>query len=134
MDAQEPNRAPPGGSFSAILDFVQSLAPQDGEAFGRFIVAILCKLAELDRDVYEYFLSGVVSRELLAAGLLVALEQVKQALASGDDNRALERVNAIEGWVRTIEYQGSQERLELLLAEEPKGALTGVGSPPTRVM
>jgi hypothetical protein len=131
---QEPSRAHPGGALSVILDFVQPLATQNPEAFGRFVVAILCKLAEMDRGAYEYFLSGMVSRELLAAGLLVALEQAKQALSSGEINRALERVNAIEGWVHTIEYQGSRENLERLQAEDQEAALAVVGSPPTYVM
>ena len=134
MDDQEPSRAHPSGPLSAILDFIQPLATQNPEAFGRFIVAILCKLAELDRDAYEYFLSGMVSRELLAAGVLVALEQVKQALASGDINGALERVNAIEGWVRLVEYQGSQERLEHLLAENEKATPKTAGYPHAYVM
>ena len=134
MTDQEPTLAHSGSSFSAILDFVQSLAKHDGEAFARFIVAILCKMAELDRDAYEHFLSGVVSRELLGAGLSVALEQAKQALASGDINRALERVNAIEGWMRLVEYEGSQERLERLLAEDEKTALKAAGSSHAYVM
>ena len=134
MADQEPTLAHSGSSFSAILDFVQSLAKHDGEAFARFIVAILCKLEELDRDAYEHFLSGVVSRELVSAGLLVVLEQAKQALASGDINRAVERVNAIEGWMRLVEYQGSQERLERLLAEEEKAAPKSAGSPHAYVM
>ncbi len=91
----------------------------------------LSKLAELDRDAYEYLMGGVISQELRAAGLLVALEQVKQALASGNIDHVAERVTAIEGWVRTIEYLGLRERLELLLAQEQKPVAT---SPQTYIM
>jgi hypothetical protein len=103
--------------ITAILDSAKRLALHDPDAFGKFVVEILCQLAELDRDAYDYLLGGMISRELLAAGLLVALEQAKQALASGDALRVVERVNAIESWVRTIEHLGSRERVEALMAE-----------------
>jgi hypothetical protein len=59
------------------------LAAQNPEVFGRLVVEILCRLADLDRDAYEFLVGGMVSRELCGAGLLVALEQARQALALG---------------------------------------------------
>jgi hypothetical protein len=131
---QEPDRPQPVDSFSAILDFVHSLALQNPEAFGRFATEMLRTVGELDRDAYVYFWNSLVSRALLASGVLVALEQAKQALASGDINQASERMNAIGDWVRTIEYLGSRERVAFLLAEEQKTALTGARSPGSYLM
>jgi hypothetical protein len=76
-------------------------------------------------------MSGVISRELRAAGLTVALEQAKQAFLLGNTDRAEERLSAIEGWLRTLEYLGARERLELLLAQEQK---IGATSAQTYVM
>ncbi|MGH9546638.1 MAG: hypothetical protein ACRD23_15630 [Terriglobales bacterium] len=131
MGDQESDRHYRAESASAILESIHSLARQNPEAFGELVVKILCKLAEWDRGAYEYLMSGVVSRELRAAGLLVALEQAKQALSQGHADRVEERVSAIEGWVHAIEYLGSQERLELLLAQEQK---PGAASPQTYLM
>jgi hypothetical protein len=107
-----------GGQELAILEAVQSLATANPEAFGKLVVEILCKLAELDRDAYEYLIGGMISRELCAAGLQVALEQAKQALSLGNTGRVEERISAIEDWLRAVETLGSRERFELLLAEE----------------
>lgn len=131
MGDQESNRHHRADSASAILEPIQRLTTQNPEAFGELVVQILCKFAELDREAYEYLMAGVISQELRAAGLLVALEQVKQALASGNIDGVRERVTAIEGWVRRIEYLGSRERLDLLLAQEQK---PGATSPQTYIM
>jgi hypothetical protein len=105
-------------SASAILESVQSLARQNPEAFGKLVVQILCTLADLDRDAYDFLVGGMFSRELRAAGLNVALEQAKQALSLGRSDRVEERLSAIETWVRSAEYLGSRERLELLTVDE----------------
>ena len=120
MADQESDRHHREDLGSAILESIQSLAAQNPEAFGELTTTILCKLAELDRDAYEYLMNRVISQELCAAGLKVALEQAKQALSLGDTDRVVERVNAIEGWLCTMEYLGSRERLELLLTQERK--------------
>jgi hypothetical protein len=121
---QESNRYQRADLASTILESIQSLARQNPEAFGALVIEILCKLAEWDRDAYEYLMSGVILRELCAAGLTVALEQAKQALLLGNTDRAEERLSAIEGWLRTLEYLNSRERLELLLAQEQKTGAT----------
>jgi len=108
-------------SASAILESVQLLAAQDPEAFGELVVEILCKLAELDCDAYEFLVGGMVSRELQGAGFVVALEQAKRSLALGNPGQAAERMNAMGLWVRSIEDLGSRERLGFLPAEKPKG-------------
>jgi len=105
-------------SASAILESIQALARQNPEAFGKLVVQTLCTLADLDRDAYDFLVGGMFSRELRAAGLKVALEQAKQALSLGRSDRVEERLSAIEGWVRSAEYLGSRERLELLAADE----------------
>jgi hypothetical protein len=128
---QESNRYQRADLASTILESIQSLARQNPEAFGALVIEILCKLAEWDRDAYEYLMSGVISRELRAAGLTVALEQAKQAFLLGNTDRAEERLSAIEGWLRTLEYLGARERLELLLAQEQK---IGATSAQTYVM
>jgi len=118
---EESARLLPIVSASGILEFVQVLATQDPEAFGQLVVEILCRLADLDRDAYEFLVGGMVSKELCGAGLLVALEQAKQALALGKVDQAAERVNAIDVWVRSVEDLGSRERLDLLPAEGAEG-------------
>jgi hypothetical protein len=105
---------------SAILESIRSLSEQNPGAFGQLVVELLCKLAEMDHDAYEYLMSGVVSRELHAAGMRVALAQAKQALSLGNTNRAEERLGAIEAWLHTVEYLGSRERLDILLTGEQK--------------
>ena len=111
-------------STSAILDSVQSLATQDPAAFGKLVVEILWKLAEFDRDAYECLMGRVISQELHAAGLKIALEQAKEALSLGHSGRVEERVTAIEGWIRSVEYLGSRERFELLSAGEQEAKPT----------
>jgi len=103
----------PRVSASGILDSVHLLATESPEAFGKLVVEILCKLAEVDRDAYEYLVGGMISREQCSAGLKVALEQAKQALTLGHTDRVEERISAIEDWIRAVEYLGSQGRLEL---------------------
>lgn len=119
---------------ATLLDWAHWMATQDPEAFGRLVVEILRKVADLDRDVYECLWGGMISGELQAAGLLVALEQAKQALSSGDIDRVRERVGAIEGWVRTIEYLGSRDRLAILAGERGESPTEGVRSPNAYVM
>jgi hypothetical protein len=104
---------------SAILEAVQSLAAQNSEAFGDLVVKILCTLAELDRAAYECLMGGMISRELSAAGLSVALAQAKQAFSRGQYDRSEERITAIEQWLHSVEGLGSRERLEIRSAEEP---------------
>jgi len=135
VDGQKPVRHGRTNSISAILDSAERLAFEDAEAFGRLVVEILCKLAEFDREAYEFFVGGMIAREMQAAGLLVALEQVKQALASGDVHYAAERVSAIEGWVRRVEYLGSTEkRLEILAGRKAEGRTEGAKSSSGYVM
>src|SRR5713226_8386996 len=100
-------------SASAILESVHLLATWNPEAFGSLVVEMLCKLAELDRDAYEYLVGGMISREQRSAGLKVAVEQAKQALTLGHTDRVEERISAIEAWICAVEYLGSQGRLEL---------------------
>jgi hypothetical protein len=70
---QESDRHHRSNSAIEILESVELLATQDPEAFGELVVKILCKLAELDRDTYEYLMGVMISRELRAAGLKVTL-------------------------------------------------------------
>jgi hypothetical protein len=70
---QESDRHHRSNSAIEILESVELLATQDPEAFGELVVKILCKLAELDRDTYEYLMGVMISREPRAAGLKVAL-------------------------------------------------------------
>ena len=130
MSDQEDHRCG-ANSASEILESIQSLAVHNPEAFGELFVKILFKMAEWDRAAYEYLIGGVISRELCSAGMNVALDQAKQALLLGNTDRAEERLSAIECWLRTLEYLGSPERLELLLAQEQK---TGATSTETYVM
>jgi hypothetical protein len=94
------------------------LATENPEAFGNLVVEMLCKLAELDRDAYEYLVGGMISREQRSAGLKVALEQAKQALTLGHTDRVEERISAIEAWICAIEWLGSRRTVELASAEE----------------
>jgi hypothetical protein len=127
VGALESDRGRGENPVSAILESIRLLSKQEPAVFGQLVVEILCKLAELDRDAYEYLMSGVVSRELHAAGMRVALAQAKQALSLGNADRAEERLGAIEAWLHTIEYLGSRERLDILLTGEQK-------APPNYVM
>lgn len=107
---------------SEILESIQLLATQDPEAFGELVVKILCKLAELDRETYEYLMGVMISRELRAAGLKVALEQAKQSLSLGHKDLVAERLSVIEGWACMVEYLGSREKLVRLLAPGQQSA------------
>lgn len=115
-------------SAEAILESIQLLAAQNPEAFGKVVVEILCELAEVDRDAYEYLVGGMISREQRSAGLKVALEQARQALVLGHADRVEERITAIEGWIRAVEYLASRERLELLSAGEQEAKPTSPGN------
>jgi hypothetical protein len=119
---REPIRHHRPDSAFEILESIELLATQDPEAFGEIVVKILCKLAELERDTYEYLMGVMISRELRAAGLKVALEQAKQSLSLGHRDLIAERLSAIEGWACMVEYLGSRERLARLLAPGQQSA------------
>lgn len=126
MSDQESDRHHRPNSAIEILESVELLATKDPEAFGELVVKILCKLAELDRDTYEYLMGVMISRELRAAGLKVALEQAKQSLSLGHKDLIAERLSAIEGWACMVEYLGSRQRSARLLAT---GAAVRSGAP-----
>ena len=109
---------------AAVLDSIRRLAAQDPPTFRKLVVDVLCTLAEVNQNAYEYVISGIMSRELELAGFLVALEETKHALDLGFPDRARERLSAISFWLHSVEYLGSQKRLEFLLAEEERLGLT----------
>jgi hypothetical protein len=109
---------------AAVLDSIQRLAAQDPATFRKLVVEVLCTLAEVNRNAYEYLISGIMAREMEMAGFLVALEEAKQALASGFPDRASERLSVASLWLNSVEYLGSRKRLEFLVAEEQRLGLT----------
>jgi hypothetical protein len=100
-----------------LLRAVQELAKRDLDAFVILYFHAMVLLMELDRAGYEYLTAGVMAETFRDCGFLEALEQLKQKLDSGDLEGALERLEAIKTWERSIEKLASQERFQVLLAE-----------------
>ena len=99
-------------TVASILQSAKLLALRSPEEFGDLVVMVLRTLADFDSDAYELFVSGIVSRELRAAGLKVALEQTNQALSLGRIDSAEERVTAISEWVSRLEALSLRLRLQ----------------------
>jgi len=105
-----------------LEDSIQDLAKRDPDAFVMLYFLATALVVELDRAGYEYLAAGVMLKTFRESGFIQALEQLKQKLDGGDIQGALERMEAIKGWVRTIEDLASQERFETLLAEHTQAA------------
>lgn len=77
-------------SAPAILDSIQRLAKQDSEAFAMLFLQFTSRLVELDRDGYNFVMSGVIHRMSEAWGVQHALGELKQKLAANDIPAAIE--------------------------------------------
>jgi hypothetical protein len=114
-----PEKRPEAG---ALLDSVKDLANRDADAFVMLYFQVTALVVELDRAGYEYLAAGVMVKTFRESGFIQALAQLKQKLDGGDVQGALERLEAIKGWVQTIKDLASQERFETLLAEHTQAA------------
>jgi hypothetical protein len=101
---------------------MQDLAKRDPDPFVMLYFQATALVVELDRAGYEYLAAGVMVKTFRESGFIQALEQLKQKLDSEDVQVALERLQAINGWVQTIKDFASQERFETLLAEHKQAA------------
>jgi len=115
------------------IENIQRLAREDPDAFVLLYFRATSLLVEVDPAGYEYLMAGVILKTFRESGFIVALEQLRMRLSSGDALGAMERLDAIRNWSRRIEGLASQERLQELLAEHEKAAvpdpIVGHGSP-----
>jgi len=104
------------------IEDIQRLAKEDPDAFVLLYFQATSLLVEVDAAGYEYLMAGIMLKTFRESGLMVALEQLRMRLSSGDARGAVERLDAIRDWSRRIEDLASQERLQELLAEHEKAA------------
>jgi hypothetical protein len=109
-------------SVSSISSSVQRLAKEDPDAFVLLYFQATSLSVEVDPAGYEYLMAGVMLKTFRESGLIIALEQVRMWLCSGDGLGTPERLDAIRDWSRRIEDLASQRRLQELLAEHEKAA------------
>jgi hypothetical protein len=121
-------------SASTLRDFGKWLALHNPASFGRLAIDFLCTLAEVDHDAGGYILGLIISRELGASGLSIAVDEAERALASWDVDRAKERLESIKAWLRVIESATSPEKLELLEMKAAESRLLNMASPSTFAM
>jgi hypothetical protein len=118
------------------IEDVQRLAKEDPDALVLLYFQATSLLVEVDPAGYEYLMAGIMLKTFRESGFIVALEQLRMRLSSGDALGALERLDAIRDWSRRIEDRASQERLRKLLAEHEKAAAPDptVGHGPSYLM
>ncbi len=76
------------------------------------VVQVTVTLQQVDRDAYDWFMSGMIHRTSEAWGVPHALGEVKQKLASGDVQGAIGALRPIETWADGMEHIASGERLK----------------------
>jgi len=105
------------------IEDIKRLAKEDPDAFVLLYFQATSLLVEVDPAGCEFLMAGIMLKTFRESGFIVALEQLRMRLSSGDFLGAMERLDSIRDWSRRIEGLASQERLQELLAEHEKAAV-----------